>query len=336
VPPDRDKRPTLKTISEISGFAVPTVSRALKDAPDIGRATKERVRQIAHDIGYVPNRAGVRLKTGRTNVISLVMSSEHDMMNHTARLISSVAGALRQTPYHMIVTPYFPDEDPMVPIRYIVETGSADAVILNQTQPQDPRIKYLMERRFPFATHGRTDWCDKHPYFDFDNAAFATIAMQHLISRGRLNLMLIAPPAAQNYAREQIAAAQQVAQEHGVCLTVLPTATSDSNSDDLRQAVADYLTAHPETDAILCASQTAAMASVATLEQLGRHLGQDIDVLAKEAVQFLQLFRPGIITVAEDVVQAGDFLARAAIQAINQPDLPPMQGLEVPQASELG
>lgn len=333
--PHRDKRPTLKTISEISGFAVPTVSRALKDAPDIGRATKERVRQIAQDIGYVPNRAGVRLKTGRTNVISLVMSSEHDMMNHTARLISSIAGALRQTPYHMIVTPYFPDEDPMVPIRYIVETGSADAVILNQTQPQDPRVKYLMERGFPFATHGRTDWCDKHPYYDFDNAAFATIAMQHLISRGRRNLLLIAPPEAQNYAQDQIVAARQVAQESGVSLTVLPTATSDSQSDDLRKAVSEFLTTQPETNAILCASQTAAMASVAALEQFGQRLGQDIDVMAKEAVQFLQLFRPEIITLAEDVVTAGDFLARAAIQAINQPDLPPMQGLDVPHANEL-
>ena len=71
---------------------MPTVSRALNDAPDIGAETKARVRRIAAEIGYVPNRAGVRLRTGRTNVISLVLSTEHDQMNHTARLISSVAG----------------------------------------------------------------------------------------------------------------------------------------------------------------------------------------------------------------------------------------------------
>ena len=161
-----EAKPTLKTIARISGLAVPTVSRALNDAPDIGNDTKILIRKIASEIGYVPNRAGVRLRTGRTNVISLVMSTEHDLMSHTARLIASVAGGLRDTPFHMVVTPFFPDQDPMDPVRYIVETGSADAVIMNQIQPQDPRVAYLMERNFPFATHGRTDWSDRHPYYD--------------------------------------------------------------------------------------------------------------------------------------------------------------------------
>ena len=193
-----DGKPTLKTIAHLSGLAVPTVSRALSDAPDIGADTKKLIRKIADEIGYVPNRAGVRLRTGRTNVISLVMSTEHDLMSHTARLIASVAGGLRHTPFHLIVTPFFPDQDPMDPVRYIVETGSADAVILNQIQPNDPRVAYLMERNLPFATHGRTIWSDKHPYYDFDNKAFGVIAVQQLAARGRKNIFVIAPPGSQN------------------------------------------------------------------------------------------------------------------------------------------
>lgn len=114
-------RPTLKTISEISGFAVQTVSRALGDAPDISAKTKKRVREIADEIGYVPNRAGVRLRTGRTYVISLVLSTEHDILSLTSRLISSIAEGLRDTQYHLVVTPDFPDEDPVKAIRYIVK-----------------------------------------------------------------------------------------------------------------------------------------------------------------------------------------------------------------------
>jgi LacI family transcriptional regulator len=106
-------RPTLKTISRLSDLAVPTVSRALSDAPDISESTKKKVRKIAQDIGYRPNRAGLRLRTGKTNVIALVLSIDFDMINHTARLITSIAAATRSTPYHLIVTPYFPDEDPM-------------------------------------------------------------------------------------------------------------------------------------------------------------------------------------------------------------------------------
>ena len=47
----------------MTGLGITTVSRALKDAPDISHETKERVRLVARQIGYQPNRAGVRLRT---------------------------------------------------------------------------------------------------------------------------------------------------------------------------------------------------------------------------------------------------------------------------------
>ena len=324
-------KPTLKTISRLSGLAVPTVSRALNDAPDIGAETKRLVRRIADEIGYVPNRAGVRLRTGRTNVLSLVLSTEHDVMNHTARLISSLAGALQGTAFHLIVTPYFPTDDPMKPIRYIVETGSADAVIFNQTQPRDPRVAWLMERGFPFATHGRTDWSAQHAYYDFDNNAFADIAVRRLARAGRRNILMVAPPQDQNYGRDTLTGAWRAAERTNVSLTVAPGINSDSASIGIRAAMTRLLTDNPGFDGIICSSTSATMASVAALETCGRRLGHDIDIFAKEAIPFLTLFRKEIIAIKEDVKEAGEFLARAAIQAIKEPHLPPMQGLDVPK-----
>lgn len=334
MPQPRSSRPTLKTISKMSGFAVPTVSRALKGAPDIGKSTKETVQKIAREIGYVPNRAGVRLKTGKTNVISLVLSTEQEMLNHPARLISSFAATLRDTNYHVIVTPFFPDEDPLKPVKYIVETGSADAIVLNQTKPEDERVTYLMERNFPFATHGRTNQSHSHPYFDFDNDRYSRHAVTELASRGRENLILIAPPPDQSYGREMISGALEAAKSHGVLITHIDSVASDAATDKIQEAVAQYIDANPNTDAILCASTAAAMASVAAAEKLGKKIGHDIDVFAKEVAPLLSLFRPGILSIREDTGRAGKFLARAAIQAINRPDLTPLQELDFPFPAE--
>ena len=323
-------KPTLKTIARISGLAVPTVSRALNDAPDIGNETKKLIRKIANDIGYVPNRAGVRLRTGRTNVISLVMSTEHDLMAHTASLIASVASGLRHTPFHLIVTPFFPDQDPMDPVRYIVETGSADAVIMNQIQPQDPRVAYLMERKFPFATHGRSDWVEQHPYYDFDNRAFGNLAMQQLAARGRKNILVVAPPPQQNYSQHMRAGVTESGQTLGVKATIVDGVTSDSSSSEIVAFLRQRIDADPSIDALICASTSSAMAAVAAIEQQGAEVGNQIDVFAKEAVPFLKLFRADILTVSEAVNAAGNFLAKAAIQAIRNPNDPPMQFLEVP------
>jgi LacI family transcriptional regulator len=324
-------KPTLKTISRLAGLAVPTVSRALNDAPDIGADTKKLVRQIAEELGYVPNRAGVRLRTGRTNVISLVMSTEHDVMNHTARLISSVAGELRGTPFHLNINPYFPGEDPMKPIRYIVETGSADAVIFNQTEPQDPRVAWLIEHRFPFATHGRTDWSARHAWFDFDNRRWAEQGVHRLLARGRRDILLIAPPPMQFYAQEIDAGVTAAASCESNVVHRLNGITSDSPGVDVQAAVLAHFAAHPGTNGIISSSTSATMAAVAAIESVGLRVGVDVDIYAKEAIRFLHLFRPGIMVVQEDVARAGTFLARAAIRAAREPDLPPLQGLDQPQ-----
>ncbi|MCC5975736.1 MAG: substrate-binding domain-containing protein [Rubellimicrobium sp.] len=332
--PARTGKPTLKTISQLSGLAVPTVSRALNDAPDIGAQTKALVRRIADEIGYVPNRAGVRLRTGRTNVISLVISTDHD--NQTGRLISSIAGALRGTSYHMIITPYFPDEDPMRPIRYIVETGSADAIIFNQTEAQDARVRYLLDLGFPFVTHGRDDLAERHAYFDFDNTAFGRIAVDRLARMGRRHIAVVAPPMAQNYAQNTLEGATTAARRHGLDLIRVPGVTSDDRGEQVRAVTEAFLRAHPQVDGLICSSTSATMAVVGALEGCGHRLGEDIDVFAKGSVAFLRLFRPGLQVVEEHVREAGEFLARAAIQAIREPDLPSMQGLDVPSDTDVG
>jgi LacI family transcriptional regulator len=109
------ERPTLKTIAFMTGLGVTTVSRALKDAPDISQETKERVRLVATQIGYHPNRAGVRLRTGKTNVISLILNIDEELMGLTSHIVYGISEILANTNYHLIVTPYSRTKDPMDP-----------------------------------------------------------------------------------------------------------------------------------------------------------------------------------------------------------------------------
>jgi len=323
-------KPTLKTISQLSGMAVPTVSRALAGAPDISAATKEKVRRIAQELGYVPNRAGVRLRTGKTSVISIVMSTEHEMMNMTARLISSVALGLRDTSYHLNVTPYLPKDDPMTAIQYIVESRSADAVIFNQVEPDDPRVDYLLANKFPFATHGRSNRASEYAYFDFDNFEFAKIGVHRLVEKGRSKLIMIAPPRTQNYANNMVEGAKTATDSTAVSLQIISSVTSDSSIAEIRTAVKDALHEDPAIDGLLIGSPMSTMAAVGGIEAAGKVLGDDFDIATKEAISFLNLFREPIIVIEEDVAAAGEFLARAAVHATSHPDESPLQFLDVP------
>ncbi|PZQ95650.1 MAG: transcriptional regulator [Cereibacter sphaeroides] len=313
-----EERPTLKTIAAQTGLAVATVSRALKDAPDIGEETKRRVRAVAEKVGYRPNRAGVRLRTGKTNVIAVVLSTAEDVMNHTARLIYSVAEALKGTQYHLVVMPYFPADDPMTPIRYIVETGSADGVIINQTIPDDPRVRYMHDRGIPFATHGRTDMGIDHPYFDFDNEAFGRLAVRELVRRGRKRLALLAPPKSQSYSQHMIHGFRDEAALLGVEAVVIDAVDSDNSTTQVQDFALEYFTQSDRPDGLIVASSQAAMAMVAGAELCQQHIGQDFDLVSKEAIRFLSFFRREMIVMQEDVSRAGSFLAHAVVKAIER------------------
>ena len=323
----RSEKPTLRTIADLSGLAVPTVSRALNDAPDIGTDTKARVRAIANQIGYVPNRAGVRLRMGKTNVISLVLGTDNEVTDHTGQLVSSIAAALRDTRYHLNVTPYFPSEDPMIPVRYIVETASADAVILNRVEVEDPRVTYLMERKFPFVCFGRSKWREAHPYFDFDNMAFGRIAAEAMAEEGCRKVALLAPPLSQNYSQDMIEGAQSAFEGSDIDFEILQGISGDDRGDIIQERISSYLRSAPTCDGLICPSTTATVAAVIGAESIGREVGRDLHVFAKEAIPFLQHFRSHIGTAREDVREAGGFLAKAAIRAVEFPDLEPMQKL---------
>ena len=331
-----EERPTLKTIARMSGLAVPTVSRALNDAPDIGEDTKRRIKEIADRIGYRPNRAGVRLRTGRTNVISLILSTESDMMNHTGRLISSVAAGLRGTPFHLNITPFFPSEDPMAPLRYIVETASADGIILNQIETHDPRVKYLMARDFPFATHGRSEWCAAHAYYDFDNFEFGRIAMEALAAKGRRRIKMLPPPRGQNYSLNMIEGAAEAARRLAVQFAVFSETTADHPTEEIERAAAVCLAADDRPDGFIVPSAAASMAVVSAAEDQGLELGLDFDLMSKEATPFLRRFRKNLLIVREDVRHAGTFLAQALIHRIQHHDEPPMQRLDRPEIGNDG
>ncbi len=69
------KRVTIKDIAQKSGFSVNCISRALMDAPDISQKTKERVRELAAEMGYIPNSAATTLRRGSSKTIGIVYDS---------------------------------------------------------------------------------------------------------------------------------------------------------------------------------------------------------------------------------------------------------------------
>lgn len=326
----RDGRPTLKTIAYMTGLGVTAVSRALKDAPDIGEATKERVRLVARQIGYRPNRAGVRLRTGKTNVIALLLSVEQEALGLASHIVYGVSEQLATTPYHLIVLPYDAKSDPLEPVRYIVETGAADGLIFSRTEPRDPRVRYLHEHSFPFASHGRTDMDIVHAYVDFDNERFAEIAVERLAARGRRRLALLRPPPHLTYWRHMTSGYARAVGAHGLADVQLPGLHDDWDYDAMQVEMARLMAAPGRPDGLVCSSAQSAIAAIGGAEAAGLTIGRDFDLVVKESFNLMRKFRPAVEVVREDFRTAGKNLAQAVLGAIDGQPATDLQVLDSP------
>ena len=70
---DRLKTNTLKDIAQSLGISITTVSKALKDYPDVSPLTKKKVRDYAKDINFRPNSAAASLRTQQTQTVGIVL-----------------------------------------------------------------------------------------------------------------------------------------------------------------------------------------------------------------------------------------------------------------------
>ena len=67
---------SLKDLARECGVSVATVSKALNGQSDISAATRDRVREAARRMGYVPNMAARAMKTNRTYNLGVLFVDE--------------------------------------------------------------------------------------------------------------------------------------------------------------------------------------------------------------------------------------------------------------------
>lgn len=291
---------------------------------------------MARELGYHPSRAGLRLRTGKTNVLSLVLDTEEQIGSFLSQIVFGITEGLDGTPYNLIVTPYSKHGDPVAPIRQLVETEAVDGIIISRIEPADPRVRYMIEQDMPFVTHGRTQMGVEHPYVDFDNHAFAKIAVERLASLGRKRLALLAPPPGLSFHDHTRRGFEAAIAEQGLEEVRFQGISNDSSIEQIRSAVRNLMQRSAPPDGLINSSGGvsgtggAILAIQAGLSDVGVTIGCDVDVVTKQLFANLPVFGAAFYIVHEDVREAGRRLAKALIGSIESKPVSELQTLFVP------
>src|SRR5580698_817582 len=140
---------TMKDIAQELGISIGTVSKVLRDHPDISRETRERVQTRIRELNYSPNLTARALVTGKTHTVGLVVPDlVHPFFGQVAGGLSKL---LRKKGYSLIIASS--DEDAESENRAIDQllARRVDALVLASSQSDVEFFRHLEKQKTPLV-----------------------------------------------------------------------------------------------------------------------------------------------------------------------------------------
>lgn len=323
------QRVTLRTIAEMTGLSLSTVSLSLRGGTTLKQETRDKVAEAARALGYVPDRAGVRLRTGKTNVVALVLDGAEDSIDFARQMIQGIGQAIKGTRYHLTVIPEFERHLSADTIRYVLDHRTADGVIITHTSPRDKRVQMMIDANFPFVSHGRTEFYTPHAYHDFHSEVFAQLAVERLAAKGCKHVLLVIGDDSTTNYHNIITAYHRATARAGMETSVLEG--SQARTPGEMRALGLKLAGDAgRPDGIICDSEMRTIALVGGLQEGGLRLGADIQLIYKQTSDILPTLFPALDSVREDVFAAGIELTRLLLRRIEGEPADVLQTLAEP------
>lgn len=306
------KRATLKTLSSHLELSVSTVSRALKDGPEVKPETIARVKRAAAELGYVPDLRGVKLRTGQTFTIHAFLAAPKADEVGDAGSVALTQGmhrSLADTSYSLIQVPLSPGSDALAAVQRIDEAQLTDGMIMDLTRPQDERVRYLLERDVPFVTFGRTELYTPHAYFDIDNEDAAYQATALLIRRGHRRIALIDGELEYLFCRQRLAGYRRALAEAGLSFDEGLTSHADRDADRSAQTVQHMLAFDRPPTGYVCVNEVVTLGILHGLSTAGFQAGDGVDVVSREGTRLSAYLPWRVSTCYYPLSLAGERLA---------------------------
>jgi len=225
------KRVTLSDIAKELNVSVNTVSHALNNKKDISEALKQKIREKADELGYIPNSVAGSMRSGRSKCLSVIVG---DIANpHFSILIKEIETAAHAKGYTVFVLNT--SEDEVLERQAIVTSLSkgVDGIILCPVQKTDENIRFLQDSNLPFTLIGRYFENIDTNFVVCDDKNGGYLAASYLLDKGHENIAIFMAPEYISSSRERMEGIRTAFEERGKTvsakdvLTVSPSTAED-------------------------------------------------------------------------------------------------------------
>jgi LacI family transcriptional regulator len=306
---------TLKKIAEVLEMSISTVSRALKNHPDISENTKKRVHELANALDYEPNINAISLRSKKNNVIGLIVPSISGFFYDS--FISAVEEECRASGYSLMILQSSNHVEQEIESLKICRQNRVTGlfVCLSTETTEMHAFEKVKEADIPLVFFDKVPSGEHYNKVCIDDAHAAKLAAEKLISKKKKNILALFGNENLSITKTRFEAFQKAMAKKADVKVANEYCTS---TEDARKITEKYFTQKNRPESIFCMSDEILIGVIKSLNELRLVMPDDVTVISMSDGFLPKIFTPEITYIETSGYQLGKLAFTKMISCINE------------------
>ena len=308
----RRKAVKLGDIAAKAGVSVNTVSRALRNKPDVGEQTKELILRLADELGYVlPSQASSRQDIPMIGVLI------QDILNpFYAKIVQGIEAVLWQERANFLFGCSYRQESREKDILTFFTTQQIDGLLVTSVVNPDYVISHLQEINMPTIFLSQRFEQYEVDYVINDNFEGAFMATEHLLQLGHTRIAHIMGLSNQISAQERLRGYQDALEKAGIPMDNRLLRSGDSAIESGYYLAKDLLQSGETMTALFAYNDLVALGAFRAFREANIRVPADMSLVGYDDILFAEFFEIPLTTVHQPTIEIGRKAAELLFQKI--------------------
>ena len=293
-----------------------TVSKALRDHPDISVRMKQRVMDAAEEMGYSPNQIAQQLTTRTTNTIGVIVPDlENSFFSH---VVSSIIDTAADRGYQVLLAVSRENEETEKRnIQNLVGKRVDGLLVCLSQQTTDPAIfESIGKMEIPLVFFDRSLPGTGFSRVVFDDDRGVRLAIDHLVVAGYTRIAHLAGYSTTSIGKERLEGYMAALINHGLIVRMDWIIEGGYELDDGYRAFMKLYERQDLPEIILTVNDRVALGAYQAIREKGLRVPGDIGVVGFGFSETAEMFSPPLAVISQDPRKMGHLAASRLIGEI--------------------
>lgn len=308
------KHTSLKDIAQALGVSIPTVSRALKDSPEISRELCVKAKELAQQMNYRPNPFALSLRKNAPRIIGVVVP---DIVTHFfSSILNGIENmAIRNGYFVIITTSHESYENEKRNIENLVNMRVEGIIAcLSQETTNYSHFTALKDINMPLILFDRVCLTDQFSSVVADGEHSAQIATQHLLDNGSKRVAFIGGANHLDIVKKRKHGYLEALRTNHIPIEKELVVCRKIDYKEGKVATETLLSLPHPPDAILAMNDTLAFAAIEVIKSHGLRIPDDIAIIGYTDEQHANYIEPKLSAISHQTYKMGETACQLLIE----------------------